>query len=174
MAFFSKRDPFVGPRGQRFRGSGLGGGVVEMAVFGDRALGIQLEGLGRRANPVTRTVLRKSARRLRSAIASRTPVDRGDLKREMKRAKIVSQGGRRGIRIGVAMPEREALGIPADAKGYYPAVIEYGSKKRGIPANSYIRGTVNAQEPAEIAQIAIDLGRAISREAIRLSRRRRR
>lgn len=68
---------------------------------------------------------------------------------------------------GMQMPKRSALGIEPDAKGYYPAAVEYGVKKgpRQFDALSPIRDAVNDNQEAELKRLGDEIGAGILREA---------
>ncbi len=114
--------------------------------------------------------LRASAKRLRRHISDSVPVNEGNLKAAMRRAKVRKVRARRRsvVRLGVLMPTRADLGIPDDAKGYYPFALEYGFRTRDgrhVPPRRFIRGTVDKSGPNEVRLIAHDLGRFIESEA---------
>lgn len=69
--------------------------------------------------------------------------------------------------VGLPLPTRAALGIPADHKWYYPAALEYGSAKRNIAAFAPFRRTVDTNRDAELNRIGDDIGAGIVREARR-------
>ncbi len=144
-------------------------GAIDISVFGDKALERKFARLGPKLEKkIMRPVLRKAAKRIRPAIAQAAPVDTGRLKAALATAPIRSIRSRTQIRIVVKMPERDALGIPDGAKGYYPYAIEYGcTKKSGrvVAARSYIRATVDARMDSEHTALRRDIQRGIIKEA---------
>ncbi len=142
---------------------------IDLTLTGDNKLRNKLDKLERRlGKTIVNRAMRASAKRLRPLIAAAVPVDRGVLKKEIGRAKIRVLKRRRVVGVGIQMPTREALGIPDSAKGYYPFAVEYGYTHRSgthVPANSYVRKTVDTQTPREQAQIGRDIGSEIERRA---------
>lgn len=157
---------------------------IDLTLIGDKELMRKLNRLIDRApKRVVNTAMRASAKRLRPKIAAATPVRGeagawftgrqekagGTLKRAMANAKILVLRRRNQIGVAIHMPTRAVLGIPADAKGYYPVSIEYGfmhwASGQDIPARSYIRNTVDSNAASEHAQIGRDIGKGIEREA---------
>lgn len=121
------------------------------------------------AKKIVRKPMRDSAKRLRAEIAAEAPVgDAGALQLELSRAKIRSKGGRSALRLGVEMPSRESLGIPAWASGYYPFAIEYGYTHVGgqhFPPRRFIRQTVDESSRREFRLLATGIGSGIEKEA---------
>ena len=142
-------------------------GVIDISVIGDKELVKMFERVEAKVGrKFAATAMRNSAKRLRPKIAANTPVDTGKLKAGMARAKVRSASKKRDqIRIGLAMPTRAELGIPADAEGYYPYVLEYGTSDGRIPPRRFIRGTVDANKDVEWAAIGKEIGAAIEKEA---------
>ena len=144
--------------------------MIEIGLLGDKNLENMLRQLPNRGQKTAvNKALRASAKRLRPKLAAATPVDQGRLKKAMEKAKIRAIKRRNQTGVGIALPMRAELGIPADAKGYYPTAIEYGfySVRAGrmIPAQRFIRNTVDTERPTEIPAIGRDLGRAITEQA---------
>lgn len=126
---------------------------------------------GKIAKKVLRRAMRASIKRVREKVAAATPVDTGKLRRAMATAPIRTVATKRGtLGIGLMLPTRAALGIPAESKSYYPAVVEYGSAKRRLPARSFLRHTVDTNISAEHALLADDIAKDINMEAKRASR----
>jgi len=145
-------------------------GAVEFRLIGDKELNRALHQMPLTAQgKVVRASMRKSMARVKQAVAAATPVDTGRLKTAIAKAKTKSVGKRGTIRIGFVMPTRDELGIPADAKGYYPVVLEYGSDVQGKPALRFIRDTTDQIAPSEIDSLSRDLASAITTEWARLA-----
>jgi HK97 gp10 family phage protein len=70
------------------------------------------------------------------------PIRSGKLKRSLKLRAMKRRRGRVGYRIMTGT--REELGISEDDKGYYPAMVELGTRK--MPAKSYLRAAVKNTE----------------------------
>ena len=65
------------------------------------------------------------------------PSDTGRWKKSMKIKSL--KRSRREIGVNIVSGTRDELGISPDDKHYYPAVIEYGDHRRGIPPRSPLR-----------------------------------
>ena len=100
-----------------------------------------------------RTALRTGAKLMKKTASSRVPVKTGALKRSFG----VGAGKRkRGVlRVYVWTGNRTKLGIPSDAEYYYPAAIEYGSKKRNIRPGRYIQMAFKSKD-AEVKKLIAD------------------
>lgn len=120
--------------------------------FDDDGLLKKLNALERKAKPIINKASREVMKPVRKEIAEAMPVDSGDLKKAMKKAKIRNLKGRGKAGVGILMPTRAELDIPADAKFYYPIAIEYGTSKQ--PPQKPIRGTVNRMSKETFAKMA--------------------
>lgn len=141
-------------------------GVVDISLVGDKELLKKFARLeGTEGRKLVVKAMRNSAKRMKPIIAAATPVKTGKLKAGMAKAKVRSAGSRSLIRLGLVMPTREELDIPADAKGYYPFALEYGTEDGRMAPRRFIRGTVDAHADAELAAIGRELGAAIEAEA---------
>jgi len=125
--------------------------AVDISILGDveleRSLAMLPDGVQRK---VIRKAMRNTAKRMRSAIVPRVPVLTGRLRKEIKRSSIRAiRRSRTKLGATVALPTREAMGIPANSKWYYPAILEYGSPKTGLKPIRYFREAVDTSWPAE-------------------------
>ena len=120
---------------------------------------------------VLRGAIRKSVKRVRKAVSETTPVDTGNLQQAIHKAKIrAGKRSRTEISVGWLMPTREELGVPPPPAGYYPAVVEYGSVKRGIVPRPFIRRTTDTRKTSEYIQMGDDVGMGIKKEWARLAK----
>ncbi len=153
--------------------------VIDISLVGNKVLIEALGGLHDRIQrKVVRQAMRKSAKRLNVAIVqnlSGIPVapDSGRwLMAQSAQKPVPGRRSRTGITIGIPMPLREELGIPARDKWYYPTAIEYGTTKtrggRGpLPAFAPMRRAVNENTDREHQAIGTEIGKGIEREARR-------
>jgi hypothetical protein len=119
---------------------------------------------------------RKSSRRLIAKIADaadRLFVDgTGKLAAALRALKPKTRRTRGAVSVLGFLPTRAALGIAEKGGGYYPTAQEYGFRHAGsgkfIQPKSYIRATVNANQDAETATMAKDIGVGIEKEAKKL------
>lgn len=72
------------------------------------------------------------------------------------------------IGIGIKWPTREALGIDAKDKNYFPYAVEYGHP--GAPPRPFFRNAINENMSEEIAHIGRDVSKALVKIAARASR----
>lgn len=104
--------------------------------------------------PVGKNYDRKSERASRVAGKSEQLYHKkGTLKRSIR--VMVGKFKKRGeISYLVATGRRDKMGIPQDAKHYYPAVVEYGPKKRASwPGRFYMKRTYQSHGAQVIAMV---------------------
>ena len=139
-----------------------------MIVQGDKELIRAFQEMPRKAQTqIVRRALRPAGKVLLAATRAATPVYAGPpvpriipgiLRRTIKL--YVSKFNRRGqYSMYIAPPSREKLGIPAKAKHYWPAALEFGHG-RAAP-RSYLRGPFDALQPGLAGKIAFDIGRMV-------------
>jgi HK97 gp10 family phage protein len=115
---------------------------IDISVVGDRELQRKLRRLEvKLQKKIVRNAINRAILPVRDKAKSLVPVDSGLLKRSIKR----KTGVKKGIaRARIVTGTRIQLGIPVDAKGYYPAAIEYGVPSQGKSANSFMRAAISA------------------------------
>ena len=137
--------------GRRFA-SGSPGSFVESATAG--GMGVEmLVGIG----GLQQTI---------KALQGFTPTLQKNLK-----VRAVSHGRkkRRGlIGASVRTPARDKLDIDKDDRGYYPAVLEYGSAKRNIAPRAYLRKAKDASKEEVRYIFRNELSRLIDESASQL------
>jgi HK97 gp10 family phage protein len=144
---------------------------VDISILGDKLLEKKLSGLADKGQrKVVRAAMRKAATRARKRIVQNIQREglakTGTMMQAFKKTKIKSASNNRNmIRIGPELPTRAALGIDADAKGYYPIALEYGYARR--PATPFIRPAIDNHKDEEFKIIGRDIGKGIEREARR-------
>jgi HK97 gp10 family phage protein len=85
-----------------------------------------------------RPALRSGAKVIQKDAKARAPKGKYSTGRNKKYIKIKSlKRSRKSFGVKVQTGTRQELGIPRDAKGYYPFSLEYGTKK--TPARPYMR-----------------------------------
>lgn len=113
---------------------------VRITVTGVKEIDRALDGLGDKLRKkVLNKLLRSAAKPINKQAKALAPVgETGMLKKHIKTRK--KKGAKRGdFALEVRTGTREEMGIPKDAPAYYPAVQEYGSEKKNIPAKRYMR-----------------------------------
>ena len=113
---------------------------VSISVLGDKKLQKKLKQLDiKLQKKIVRNAINRAILPVRNKAKALAPVDSGLLKRSIKR----KTGVKKGIaRARIITGTRFDLNIPFDAKGYYPAAIEYGTQDQ--PARSFMRAAITA------------------------------
>lgn len=110
---------------------------------------------------ILRSGMRSAGKLVRDEARRLVPVDTGRLKKSLKVRAAPGKRGSFGIRIMTG--ERSELGIDPDARSYYPAAVEFGTRDR--PAHSYLRAAADAKRE-EVFSIMRQSVRDGIREAI--------
>jgi len=109
---------------------------IDISGLGDARLQARLKRLDAKVQKkVVRKALRAGAKMVLAAARALVSADTGALRAGLKPRALKARRGTFGVQ--VMTPTREQLGIPADASGYYPAVLEYGAE--GHPARPFLR-----------------------------------
>ncbi len=119
--------------------------MAKIEVMGDKRILKKFAQLTTKA--AQRRVINKAARPaakpiLESARAN-APVETGALRRSIKIRTFKTRPG-----MSVAPGTREELGIPAEAKHYYPAAVEYGHS--GAPGKFFMRRAFETQKASSM------------------------
>jgi len=133
---------------------------IDITFLGDAELQRKLKRIAFQAQrKIVRAALRKSMKQVKDRAQALVPVDSGLLRNSIHQKSRTKRGISRAF---VATGTREQLGIPSDAKGYYPAVIEYGTRTRA--PKSYLRRALQEKKSAVLSKAASDIGAGIERE----------
>lgn len=134
---------------------------IDISFVGDDDLQRQLKRIAIQAQrKIVRAAMRKSMKSVKERAQALVPVDSGRLRDSIHQKSRT----KRGItRVFVSTGTRQELGIPSDAKGFYPAVIEYGTRTRA--AYSYLRRALHEKRGTVLKAVASDIGKGIEREA---------
>lgn len=134
---------------------------IDISFLGDAELQRKLKRIALQAQrKVVRAALRKSMKQVKERAQALVPVDSGRLRDSIHQKSRTKRGISRAF---VATGTRQELGIPSDAKGFYPAVIEYGTRTRS--PQSYLRRALQEKRSAVLSKAASDIGAGIEREA---------
>jgi HK97 gp10 family phage protein len=113
---------------------------IDISVVGNRELQRKLRRLEvKLQKKIVRNAINRAILPVRDKAKSLAPVDSGILKSKIKRKTKVKNGV---ARARIVTGTRMELGIPVDAKGYYPAAIEFGTQHQ--PARSFMRAAITA------------------------------
>lgn len=99
------------------------------------------------------TSMRKAAKQLLSFSKNMAPRKSGLLVSKM-RVRVMKKKSRGEVAFVVKTGNRSEMGISGDAKGYYPAIQEYGNKKRGIKGFHFMKLAMEHYEPRYIQTLA--------------------
>lgn len=144
---------------------------VDISILGQKELERALSGVVEKAQKtIVRGALRKEATKVRTRVAGYITrlglIKTGRMLRGYQNAKIKSASKNKNfIRLGIADPTRAELGIPANAKGYYPYALEYG--KHGIGATPFLRPAIDNHKDKSFSDIGNDIGKGITRAAMK-------
>ena len=141
---------------------------IDIDMLGDKELARDFAALPFKVQKkLFRKSLRPGAKIVQARAKELVPVKTGRLKRSLKiRA---TRRARRVLGVQVLTGTREQLGISPDAKGYYPAALEYGYKTASgkvVPKRSYLRRAADEKKELVIRKISTGLSSLVG-EAMR-------
>ena len=158
------------------------GDIIDFKFLGGSEMGILFQRLAKNASSkAVRPAVRRSARRLKAKVLLKTEgtffaEPTGNLSRALDAEKIRTKIWKRTGTVSVdwPLPSRAALGIEAEAKGYYPLHVEFGHSKGihggTVPPKSYLRSTVNEERASENQKIGREIGKRTVKQAQREAR----
>lgn len=134
--------------------------MFDLEVKGQRRLNKKLNrmstGLARK---IVRPAMKEALEPVVSAAKTFAPVDSGRMQKFIK--PFVQNSRSRGITGAVRTGTRKQLRIPANARYYYPAAIEYGT--RNTPPRSFLRRALGSKRREALTI----LGRVITKGLMR-------
>lgn len=117
--------------------------MFNLDIKGAKRLNRKLDRMGTTAGrKVVRPAMRAALVPVVQSAKAFAPVDSGRMRQSIKA--FVTNSRRDGIDGRVRTGTRRQLRIPADAKYYYPAAIEFGSRR--MSARSFLRRAVTARK----------------------------
>lgn len=120
---------------------------------------------GRAVRAVIRKSLRMAAGPVLETSRLLAPMLSGDLRRSLKiRA---AKRSRKRIAVVVRPGTRAELGIPATAKGYYPAHVAVGARGGRLKATRYLRDSMEQNRQGSIQILGSSIGKGIEAIAAR-------
>lgn len=130
----------------------------DVSILGDAALTKVFQGLERKvAGKVLRPALRVAAKRIRDVARANAAPGLTGATSEHIRVKGSSKKGR--LAVQVVTGSREDMGIPADAKYYYPSAVELGTEK--MEAQPFLRPALDANRAAALGMIRAESWRRL-------------
>ncbi len=120
---------------------------VSVQIFGVKELDKLLNDLPKRMrNKMINRGLKVGGQILLAEVQRRAPVRAGPKGGKLKKNLKLKRLGSLGVQ--VSLPSRVKMGIPADSKWYYPAIVEYGhAHAAAIP---FMRGSTNAKRDSVV------------------------
>ena len=135
---------------------------IDISYLGDKKLQRKLNRMVIQAQrKIVRKAMREAMKPVVTVAKGYAPIDTGRLKRSLK---LRSKTRRGNTSIRIVTGTREQLGIDPNAKGFYPAAIEYGSKNQA--PRSYLRRAITERRNL----VLDDMGQAINLGLIREGR----
>lgn len=127
---------------------------VDISLLGDAALQRKLARLDTAIQKkIVASAIRKAAKPVLAEAKRLAPVKTGKLRDNIHIGALRARKGSFGTVVQTG--RREQMGIPADSKWYYPAIVEYGHGN--VPPKSFMREAMNSQTPRCIAIIADEI-----------------
>jgi len=151
-------------------------GDIDIRMIGDKELERKFLALSSEKTQarILRLGMRKAAERIKNYtlinLSGRlVDEDTGRLVNAIESEKPTQFKDRAVFVAGVKLPEPSKLGIPktegTKKPGYYPAVLEYGSAKRGLAPRAPFRRAIDEHRAAELQRLGVDIGKAVERAA---------
>ena len=157
-------------------------GFIDISMTGDKHLQQMLDSLEKKdAKRITNQSLRVGTKYLHQRVLLAIPVDTGLLRSLMSRlqqtVRAIVRTSRRGGWIGYRVQTPPRADFPPNTPGitdkwYYPAIVEYGSKKRGTAPHPYIRDTTEEARPAVLLLVKRELKKRIDAFVAKFAKRR--
>ncbi len=156
--------------------------IVDISLLGDKALDAALEALGIKVRDRIVKLGTKAgagvwlrAAKAKAPVGPRKPRGR-HLKSTLKVVPVPGSWGRKYDKIGhrVVTGTRQELGIPPDAKYYYPAALEYGRRDPSDPrvsiAQPFLRPAFDENEARVKAVASEKIWAGVKRAAAKAAR----
>ena len=149
---------------------------ADITMLGDKGLERMLKQLPDKAqDQAVRFGVRKAAEVAKQEMLRRVPTDTGELKQLLAAGKLKSINRRGVLSIGSRLPTREELGIPAEAKSFWPSALEYGHAFPGhegkdVAPRPFMRPAIDENRPRLIGIVADTLRKKIPKIAAKLAK----
>lgn len=131
--------------------------LIAFNVKGGKAVDKKLRKMDRRlASRALKAGFRAAMEPVKDEAKRRAPVKTGALRRSIR---IAGYSGRGYIGAVVRTGTRKQLKIPANARFYYPAAIEYGVK--GVSPRPFLRSALHAKRKVVLNRVVKDVRDAI-------------
>lgn len=111
---------------------------IDVSFIGDKKLERKLKRMALATQrKIVRAGINKAMKQVKDRAKELVPVDTGKLRDSIKQKRRTRRGISRAM---VVTGTREELGIGANERGFYPAVLEYGTRDR--TARPYLRAAL--------------------------------
>ncbi len=126
--------------------------MFDISVLGDKELQAKLLKMEKRVGAkIMKQSLKSAMEPVKNLAKIRAPQKSGRLRKSIR---IGTKSNRRGVSALLRTGTRKQLKIPADAKYYYPAAIEYGAAGRHLPERSFLRSSLHDRKGQVIGSVA--------------------
>lgn len=131
--------------------------MFDISLTGDKRTARKLKKMDKKlARKIMRQALKDAMEPVKVLAKNRAPVDTGLLRRSIRTAASVNQKRAAAfVRTGT----RKQLRIPLDADYYYPAGIEYGTRK--TPARSFLRSALGNLRHSVLRKVGENIRRLL-------------
>ena len=131
--------------------------MFDLKILGQKDLERKLAKMDTKLqSKVMKEALKTSMQPVQALAKQRAPQDKGLLRKSIR---IAVRSNRRGVSAMVRTGTRKQLKIPMDAKYYYPAAHEYGT--RYMPARSFLRSSLNDRKETVLGSVATQVRRIL-------------
>lgn len=131
--------------------------MFDISIIGEKKLQKKLSKMEKKIqSKVMKASMKEAMKPVQELAKQRAPHATGLLKRSIR---IGIKSNRKGLTAMVRTGTRKQLKIPANAKYYYPAALEYGT--RHIPARSFLRSSLFSKKEVVIKKFGFELNRLL-------------
>lgn len=136
----------------------------DITLLGDDIVAARLRALPEKLErKVLRQAMRKAGRPILADAKANAPVKTGKMRASLKLRALKRKRGRVGVRIETGT--RAELGIPAEERWYYPAIVELGDGTARHLPHSFMRSALAKNRENSVRILRDDISRGIEREA---------
>lgn len=132
-------------------------GFIQFGITGDKRLDKRLRKMDRKVSgKAIRKGMKEAMQPVLFAAKRRVPVLTGRLKKSIR---VAGYAGRNFAGAAVLTGTRKTLRIPANAKSFYPAYIEYGYGK--VRARSFLRSSMADKKKEVLGNVVSEIKKAL-------------
>jgi HK97 gp10 family phage protein len=132
--------------------------MFDISVIGNKKLEKKLSKMEKKVqSKLMKKAMKDAMKPVQELAKQRAPVLDGLLRRSIRLG--VKTSRRTGISVMLRTGTRKQLKIPADAKYYYPAAHEYGT--RHMPARSFLRSSLDTKKEIVLKKFSTELNKLL-------------